>query len=40
MEEQWQKWGKKREDYTVRFEVKLKRCQPNESKIAEKPQQF
>ena len=33
------KWGNKREEYTVMFEVKLKRYWTNRSKIAQKPQQ-
>ena len=35
----WEQWGKNREEYTMRFEVKLKRYWTNGSKTAEKPQQ-
>ena len=39
MKGQWGKWVKKREEYTMRFEVKLQRYWANGSKTAEKPQQ-
>ena len=37
MKGQWEQWGKKREEYTVRSELKSKRYGTNRSKIAEKP---
>ena len=39
MKRQGKQWGKKRKEYTMRFEVKLKRYWINGRKIAEKPQQ-
>ena len=34
-----EQWGKKREEYTMRFEVKFKKYWTNRSNISEKPQQ-
>ena len=33
------KWSKKQEEYTMRFEIELKRQQAKRNKIAEKTQQ-
>ena len=38
MKGRWEQWGKKREEYTMRFEVKLKRYWINGSKNAGKQQ--
>ena len=37
---QWEQWGKKKQEYTMRVAVKLKRFWTNWSKIAGEPQKI